>query len=119
MAPSVRDHEDASADSTQSSTVAVPPELPYSLRNRKKAITFFWTLFVIDTMAQPLILYFCLWYETDLSHNMVFTISTAALGGISVAEYFLRFYALFKKGSTCRPLNHSRRSFVSRVSNFE
>ncbi|OJD16799.1 hypothetical protein AJ78_03042 [Emergomyces pasteurianus Ep9510] len=88
-----------------------PPELPYSLRDRKWSITLFWTLFVIDTLAQPLILYFTLWYLTDLSHNLVFTISTAALGGVAVAEYFYRFYMLYKKGSVTRPLN-ARRSWL-------
>lgn len=47
-----------------------PPELPYSLRTRKRSIAIFWSLFVIDTLAQPLILYFVLWYCTDLSHNL-------------------------------------------------
>ncbi|PGH03658.1 hypothetical protein GX51_03922 [Blastomyces parvus] len=88
-----------------------PPELPYSLRDRKWSITIFWTLFVIDTLAQPLILYFTLWYLTDLSHNLVFTISTAALGGVAVAEYFYRFYTLYRKGSVVRPLN-ARRSWL-------
>ncbi|PGH35973.1 hypothetical protein GX50_01143 [[Emmonsia] crescens] len=88
-----------------------PPELPYSLRDRKWSITLFWTLFVIDTLAQPLILYFTLWYLTDLSHNLVFTISTAALGGVAIAEYFYRFYTLYRKGSVTRPLN-ARRSWL-------
>lgn len=48
----------------------VPPPLPYSLRDRKKSIAFFWTIFVIDTLAQPLILYYTLWYLTPLSHNL-------------------------------------------------
>lgn len=47
-----------------------PPPLPYSLRTRKKSIAFFWTLFVIDTAGQPLVLYWTLWYLTDLSHNL-------------------------------------------------
>jgi hypothetical protein len=47
-----------------------PPPLPYSLRTRKKSIAIFWTIFVVDTLAQPLILYWCLWYLTDLSHNL-------------------------------------------------
>lgn len=47
-----------------------PPPLPYSLHTRKKAITIFWTLFIIDTLGQPLILYWALWYHTDLSHNL-------------------------------------------------
>ena len=51
-------------------TASEPPPLPYSLHTRKKSIAFFWTIFVIDTLAQPLILYWCLWYLTDLSHNL-------------------------------------------------
>jgi hypothetical protein len=47
-----------------------PPPLPYSLRTRKKSIAFFWTLFVIDTLAQPLILYWALKYCTSLSLNL-------------------------------------------------
>lgn len=51
-------------------TPSEPPPLPYSLHTRKKSIAFFWTIFVIDTLAQPLILYWCLWYLTDLSPNL-------------------------------------------------
>jgi hypothetical protein len=51
-------------------TASEPPPLPYSLHTRKKSIAFFWTIFVVDTLAQPLILYWCLWYLTDLSHNV-------------------------------------------------
>lgn len=46
-----------------------PPPLPYSLRDRKKSIAFFWGLFLIDLLVQPLVLYFTLWYLTDISHN--------------------------------------------------
>ncbi|KAL3478673.1 hypothetical protein BJX99DRAFT_224130 [Aspergillus californicus] len=88
-----------------------PPPLPYSLRDRKKSITFFWTLFVLDCVAQPLGLYFGLWYGTNLSHNLVFTIVTISLGGISVFEYFYRFYNLFRSNSKTRPLN-ARRSWL-------
>ncbi|KAL2011261.1 hypothetical protein VTN00DRAFT_3979 [Thermoascus crustaceus] len=88
-----------------------PPPLPYSLRHRKKSIAFFWTIFCIDTLVQPLVLYYALWYGTDLSHNLVFSISTAALGGVSVFEYFYRFYNLFKHNSRARPLN-ARRSWL-------
>lgn len=89
-----------------------PPPLPYSLRQRKRSIAFFWTLFVIDTLAQPLILYFALRYRTSLSLNLVFSISTAALGGVSVFEYFYRLYNLMKSKSRARPLN-ARKSWVS------
>ncbi|EAW14497.1 uncharacterized protein ACLA_075350 [Aspergillus clavatus NRRL 1] len=88
-----------------------PPPLPYSLHTRKKSIAIFWTLFVIDTLAQPLVLYWALWYATDLSHNVVFSIVTASLGGISVFEYFYRLYNLFRKDSRARPLN-ARKSWL-------
>ncbi|PIG86103.1 hypothetical protein AARAC_008474 [Aspergillus arachidicola] len=88
-----------------------PPPLPYSLRTRKKSIAIFWILFVIDALAQPVALYFGLWYGTNLSHNLVFTIVTASLGGISVFEYFYRLYNLFRKDSRTRPLN-ARKSWL-------
>lgn len=111
-----------------------PPPLPYSLHTRKKAIAIFWTIFVVDTLAQPLVLYWALWYATDLSHNLgmptlspcehapansrlrplVFSIVTACLGGVSVFEYFYRLYNLFRKGSRARPLN-ARKSRVGRI----
>ncbi|KAF4763480.1 hypothetical protein HAV15_001889 [Penicillium sp. str.  len=78
-------------------TPSEPPPLPYSLHTRKKSIAFFWTIFVVDTLAQPLILYWCLWYLTDLSPNLVFSIVTASLGGVSVFEYFYRLHNLFRK----------------------
>jgi hypothetical protein len=46
-----------------------PPSLNYSLRPRMKHIVIFWTLLAIDCIAVPLILYFVLWYHTNLSHN--------------------------------------------------
>ncbi|KAL4931984.1 uncharacterized protein BDV17DRAFT_301537 [Aspergillus undulatus] len=89
-----------------------PPPLPYSLRDRKKSIAFFWFLFITDCTAQPLGLYYGLWYGTDLSHNLVFTIVTISLGGISVFEYFYRLYNLFRKDSRTRPLN-ARKSWIN------
>lgn len=47
-------------------------------------------------------MYFCLHYLTSLSPNDVFSISTACLGGVSILEYVLRFWRLYKKTSTCR-----------------
>lgn len=57
-------------EGTVPSATSEPPPLPYSLRDRKKAIVIFWTIFVVDTLGQPLILYWTLWYLTDLSHNV-------------------------------------------------
>ncbi|KAI9369328.1 hypothetical protein BJX61DRAFT_536518 [Aspergillus egyptiacus] len=104
---------DPEANATPAATTGSPepPPLPYSLRDRKKSIAFFWIMFILDCTAQPLALYFGLWYGTDLSHNLVFTIVTLALGGISVFEYFYRLYNLFRSDSTTRPLN-ARKSWL-------
>ncbi|KAJ5760667.1 hypothetical protein N7520_007823 [Penicillium odoratum] len=88
-----------------------PPPLPYSLHTRKKSIAFFWTIFVLDTLGQPVGLYWGLWYGTNLSHNLVFSIVTACLGGISVFEYFYRLHNLIRKNSRARPLN-ARKSWL-------
>lgn len=85
-----------------------PPPLNYTLRTRKLSIAIFWTLILIDSIAIPLVLYFCLHYLTHLSPNAVFSISTGCLGGISVIEYFIRFWRLWKRGSTCRVIGARR-----------
>jgi len=88
-----------------------PPPLNYSLWARKRAIAIFWTLIVIDCIAMPIALYFGLWYGTSLTPNIVFSIVTAALGGVSILEYFIRLWRLVKKDSTCRVIG-ARRSYL-------
>ncbi|THZ04714.1 hypothetical protein D6C93_02317 [Aureobasidium pullulans] len=88
-----------------------PPSLEYDLRQRKRSIFIFWFLILFDSIVMPLALYFGLWYGTNLSPNTVFSIVTAALGGISIFEYVLRFWHLWKKGSTCRVIG-GRRSYL-------
>ena len=93
-----------------------PPPLDYSLWQRKRSIGIFWGLILFDSIVMPLALYFGLWYgltRDQLSANAVFSIVTAALGGISIFEYAVRFLRLFKKGSKCRVIG-GRRSYVSR-----
>ena len=85
-----------------------PPPLNYTLWTRKLSIAIFWSLVLVDSIAMPIALYFGLWYATDLSPNTVFSIVTAALGGVSILEYFLRFWRLWKKGSTCRVIGARR-----------
>ena len=45
------------------------PRLEYSLRTRKLRIGIFWGLIFVDSVALPVLLYFVLWYGTDLDHN--------------------------------------------------
>lgn len=87
-----------------------PPRLGYTLRTRKMAIFLFWSIILFDSVVMPIALYFGLWYgvgpgnpeNEKLSANTVFSIVTAALGGASILEYFVRFWRLWKKNSTCR-----------------
>lgn len=88
-----------------------PPPLGYSLRPRKKAIIWFWSLIILDCIFLPIGLYFGMWYgltRDQLSANAVFSISTALLGTVSIVEYFIRFHRLWKKKSTCRVIGAQR-----------
>lgn len=94
---------------TQTSTIETdvqdgPPSLGYSLyaKHRRRNIAIFWTLVVFDSVAMPIILYFALWYHTSLSPNAVFSIVTAAIGGVSIVDYGWRLWRLIKKDSDCR-----------------
>ncbi|KAL1852480.1 hypothetical protein Daus18300_012161 [Diaporthe australafricana] len=65
----------------------------------------------------PIGLYFILWYEAGpgsqeedpLSANTVLSIVTAAIGGSSILEYFLRVWRLWKQGSDCRVIGAQSR----------
>jgi hypothetical protein len=88
-----------------------PPPLKYSLRTRKKSIAWFWFLIFVDCILTPIGLYFGMWYgltRDELSANAVFSISTALLGSVSIFEYFIRFYRLWKKDSNCRVIGSER-----------
>lgn len=89
-----------------------PPPLEYSVAPKWFHLTWFWSLIFIDSVLMPIGLYFGLHYGTDLTPNTVFSIVTAAIGGISILEYFTRLWRLFKKNSTCRVIG-GRRAYVS------
>ncbi|KAF2212783.1 hypothetical protein CERZMDRAFT_121111 [Cercospora zeae-maydis SCOH1-5] len=96
-------------EESQTPLALEPPRLNYDLWERRWFIAFFWSMILVDCVAAPIILYFCLWYLTDLSPNAVFSIVTAALGGVSIVEYFVRFWRLWKKDSTCRVIGARRK----------
>jgi len=88
-----------------------PPPLEYSLRTRRNAIIWFWTLIFVDCILMPIGMYFGMWYgltRDQLSANAVFSISTALLGTVSIVEYFVRFHRLWKKNSNCRVIGAQR-----------
>lgn len=108
------------ADSRRPEYLPEPPSLNYTLRTRKLSIAFFWSLILFDSVAIPIGLYFGLWYgvgpgantptqyREKLSANAVFSIVTAAVGGASILEYFVRMRRLWRKDSTCRVIGAKR-----------
>ncbi|PSK55373.1 hypothetical protein B9Z65_2762 [Elsinoe australis] len=105
-------HDPAPSTTSAASTPPLP-SLEYKVLTRSRIIfmVIFWSLVITDSVFMPIALYFGLWYGTDLSPNTVFSIVTAAIGGVSILEYFLRFWRLFKKGSTCRVIG-GRRAYL-------
>ena len=89
-----------------------PPALGYDLRTKKRKLALFWTFVIIDSVLMPIGLYFGLWYtvykDGTMSANTVYSIVTAAIGGIAIFEYFIRSWALWKKSSNCRPSGAGR-----------
>lgn len=96
-----------------------PPPLNYTLHTRYRSIFIFWFFIVFDSVVMPIALYYGLWYGVGpgstsddskeiMSANTVFSIVTAAIGGASILEYFIRFWRLWKKGSTCRVIGARR-----------
>jgi len=85
-----------------------PPPLNYSLYDRKKSIAITWTIISCDSCFLPITLYYTLWFGTTLSHNMVFTIMTAAFGVPTIVNFSRRMYNLLKKDPVCRPIGSKR-----------
>ena len=109
----------AETDSAPQVLEPEPPPLNYTLKGRYMAIFIFWTFIVFDSVVMPIALYYGLWYgvgpgsveddsDETMSANTVFSIVTAAIGGASIVEYFVRFWRLYKKGSTCRVIGARR-----------
>lgn len=108
IAPDLAEIEAQGPDRTTTGFEPEPPPLDYDMWKRKWSIVFFWSMVLVDCVATPIILYFTLHYLTDLSNNLVFTVVTAALGGVSIFEYFVRAWRLWKKDSICRVAGESR-----------
>lgn len=117
----VLDNPDVAADTESAPRLLEPepPPLNYTLHTRYRSIFIFWLFIVIDSVAMPIGLYYGLWYGVGpgsvadddkeiMSANTVYSIVTAAIGGASILEYFVRFWRLFKKGSTCRVIGARR-----------
>lgn len=98
-----------SASEQSDTTAAVPPPLPYDLREHKVTIAAFWFLIFTECTLIPVVFYFTISRLTDMRPGAMFAIITAMFGFISGGEYGLRGLRLAWKGSRYRPLKGGRR----------
>jgi len=100
------------ASTTESSNgvlQSLPPELPYNLRDRKKWICIIWTIVCLNSCLFPIILFYALWYGTDLKHWVIFAITTCLVGILDVAPTLtLRAIKLIRTNDFSRPLGGRR-----------
>ncbi|KAF8537783.1 hypothetical protein BDD12DRAFT_632725, partial [Trichophaea hybrida] len=84
------------------------PPIPYSLRNRKLAITILWTIILLDSVILPLSLFFILKYAAHWSdiHNLA--ISNGVFGFFAFFQYAFRIYRLLQPSPEYRPLGAGR-----------
>lgn len=83
------------------------PRLPYSLRDHWRSITLIWTLLTLESAILPIILFYTLWYSSDLVPAYIFAITGSGLGLVSGCEWVYRSWQLWKKEKV-RPLGGSR-----------
>ncbi|KAF7966735.1 hypothetical protein HWV62_37259 [Athelia sp. TMB] len=88
-----------------------PPSLNYSLRNRKTAIAITWTVICIDSCIMPVVLFYSLWFGSNLSHERIFSIMTTVFGLPTMFNFLRRMWGLCKKDPSRRPIG-SRRGWL-------
>ncbi|KZP10458.1 hypothetical protein FIBSPDRAFT_96727 [Athelia psychrophila] len=88
-----------------------PPSLNYSLRNRKVAIAITWTVILIDSCIMPVVLFYSLWFGSNLTHERIFSIMTTVFGAPTMFNFLRRLWGLCKKDPSRRPIG-SRRGWL-------
>ncbi|KZF21412.1 hypothetical protein L228DRAFT_269791 [Xylona heveae TC161] len=95
------------------------PELPYSLRTRKRNIFMFWSVALLSSCLVPLVLFYALYFDTDLEEWIIFTLTTCLVGVLDVAPtLIIRAYKLVRKDPFSRPLGANRWSLDFFMYNF-
>lgn len=84
------------------------PQIPYSLRTRKLAITIIWIIILLDSVILPLALFFILKYAAHWSDIKNLAISNGVFGFCAFIQYALRMYRLLRPSPEYRPLGTGR-----------
>ncbi|KAI0900075.1 hypothetical protein F4806DRAFT_277739 [Annulohypoxylon nitens] len=111
--------EESGGESVSSATAVKDPseELPglprlnYKLLDHKKKLFLVGGLLVLEGSILPIVLFYPLWFATDLRHGILFAIITSFFGLVSGLEFAHRSWRLIQKDDLYRPLNGSRWRF--------
>ncbi|KAI0172166.1 hypothetical protein GGR52DRAFT_457482 [Hypoxylon sp. FL1284] len=87
------------------------PRLNYKLLHHKKKLFLVGGLLVLEGSILPIILFYPLWYTTDLRHGILFAIITSFFGLVSGLEFAHRSWRLIMKDDKYRPLDGKRWRF--------
>lgn len=105
----------AAPESEASAATTIPtrpplPELPYSLREHKRNIAIIWCLLALDAAIMPLVLFYPLWYSSDLAPAYIFAVTTGLFGIISGLEWAYRSWRLWRQ-EWVRPFGGKKNGF--------
>ncbi|KAI1086374.1 hypothetical protein F5B19DRAFT_498420 [Rostrohypoxylon terebratum] len=111
--------EESGGDSVASATMVKDPgeELPglprlnYKLLDHKKKLFLVGGLLVLEGSILPIVLFYPLWFATNLRHGILFAIITSFFGLVSGLEFAHRSWRLIQKDDFYRPLNGTRWRF--------
>ncbi|KAI1073960.1 hypothetical protein F5B20DRAFT_475491 [Whalleya microplaca] len=87
------------------------PRLNYNLWDHKLKLFLVGGLLLLEGSILPIILFYPLWFATDLRHGILFAIITSFFGLVSGLEFAHRSWRLILKADTYRPLDGKRWRF--------
>ncbi|KAI1270809.1 hypothetical protein F5Y07DRAFT_385051 [Xylaria sp. FL0933] len=87
------------------------PRLEYRLMEHKKKLFIVSGLLIFEGSALPIVLFYPLWFATNLRHGILFAIITSFFGLVSGLEFAHRSWRLIHKNDKYRPLDGTRWRF--------
>ncbi|GAP86318.2 hypothetical protein SAMD00023353_1800940 [Rosellinia necatrix] len=87
------------------------PGLEYNLMDHKLKLFVVSGLLVFEGSVLPIILFYPLWYATNIRHGILFAIITSFFGLVSGLEFAHRSWRLINKNDKYRPLDGRRWRF--------
>ncbi|KAI0841187.1 hypothetical protein F5Y06DRAFT_293675 [Hypoxylon sp. FL0890] len=87
------------------------PRLNYKLLDHKKKLFLVGGLLVLEGSILPIVLFYPLWFDTNLRHGILFAIITSFFGLVSGLEFAHRSWRLILKDDKYRPLDGKRWRF--------